>query len=224
MKKIALIALAAVSMTAFAQNSSWKKADWSADWSMKHGIALDKPVSEQSQWDVKKAVWMHINDYMLAGDADTFTEIFNRTPSNETWALKLGLANVLQQSLVLQTGYNNFELNGSGMALKSIIADNKALGPDTYTILDNPMPLAMDSQSRPQRFSTWTMAPNVDTNYAWTCKALTANLNNTQKAVLIDWFMHTNEANQDAVTRFVKSAINVHALNYRSALRGNFDW
>ncbi|RYG32485.1 hypothetical protein EON81_20545 [bacterium] len=223
MKYIAMLALAAVSMSAFAQDMN-KKNDWSADMNMKHGIWLDKPIADQPKMDVKKAVWWHADQYMLAGDAAVISDIMRRGTSNENWALVNGLANVLQQSLILQTGFNNFETSASGMELKAIIGSNKALGPDTYAILENPQPVAMNGQSRAQRFVTWSGAPSVDANYVQVLKSLTGGLNNTQASVLRDWFWNTNERNRDAVSRFVQSAINAHALNYKSALRGNMDW
>ena len=221
MKKYALIALAAVSMSAFAQDTN---KSWSNDSNMKHGLWLDKSIYDQDMMDVKKAVKMHGRDYMLAGDWEVIESALNRSASNEGWALINGMASVLQQSLVMQTGYNNFEMNGTGKQLKAIIGQNAALGPDTWAILDNPAPAAMDGQSRAQRFVGWTSIPDVSSNYTETLRALTSSLNDTQAAVLRDWFWGSNERTQDAVSRFVQSAINVHALNYKSALRGNYDW
>ncbi|RYG36782.1 hypothetical protein EON81_08745 [bacterium] len=223
MKYIAMLALAAVSMSAFAQDMD-KKKDWSADMNMKHGLWLDKSISEQPMMDVKKAVKWHAKDYMLAGDAEVLKAAMDRAPSNEVWALTNGLASVLQQSLILQTGFNSFETNSTGNQLKAIIGMNKALGPDTYAILENPQPMAMEGQSRAQRFVTWNGAPSVSADYKSVLMSLTSNLNDTQAATLRDWFWNTSERNRDAVSRFVQSAINVHALNYKSALRGNAEW
>lgn len=225
MKTFMMIALAAVSMSAFAQGMGekkmgWQDKTWTADWSMKHGIELDKPIADQPKMQVGKAVKMHIDEYMTGGDQYMFSQLWDRTPSNVTWALKQGLANVLQQSLILQSGWNNSEMSNSGMAVKDIIVANKALGPDTYAMFESPQPMA--DSSRPMKMVTWMGAPNVMADSAWTWKAISANLNETQKAVLWGWYDNTTGSNRLLVSRFVQSAINSHALNYNSALRGNW--
>jgi hypothetical protein len=205
-KKLALVALAAVSVSAFAQST------WSSEW---------QDPSTMTYTDARMAVMKRSSASLNAGDAYLLSNIIDRAPSNVSTALAYALAHnywqarIISEELALsrwpvdQTSYTTTVTNPDGTVTTTTTTTTSSY---TTTYADNmrPMRLVME-------------APNVSRDLEWSqaLDILTANVTTAEATQLRDWWWNrATEREKDVVTRSLEANARLaDTVTYSSAWR-----
>jgi len=212
MKKLVLGALAAVSMSAFAQTTY--TSDSSKGW-----VPLGSSVKELPASEVNSAVCNFAKTTLTGGDAYAFEELTMSVPSNIEWAIKEGIANALQQTEYMKIGGDNISWTNTGKQIQYAIVKDNVFGADTYAIVMGPRPDGTSESGRALRFAA-SQPGYVQLRYDDALKILGGDLDQTKRGVLAHWWnQEATEGQRDTLVRVLRKAIEINALGTTSSLR-----
>jgi len=167
-KKMMLVAMAAVTACALAQDGRWEEQN-----------RTEVGASGKSQWDIKCAV-LRQDQYLTGGDAYTFEAGLNRMDGNVENALISGLFAAHRQSVLLRDQIIASQFPSDTDILAATTGnDSSILAEETETSM-RPMRMVMVEHKH----------RDIDYETAW--NILSADLNETQKTLLAKWWDDTD--------------------------------
>jgi hypothetical protein len=204
-KKLALAALGAISVSAFAQSSD----------------SMQDP-STMTYTDAKNAVVTRAFNSINAGDAYVLSNIMDRAPTTIANALAFGLAHnhwqakIISEELALarypvdSTSYTTTVTNPDGTVTTTTTTTSTTYN-TTYAENMRPMRMAMESNQ-------WT---NMDWNQA--LDILTANITTAEATQLRDWWWNrATEREKDVIVRSLKANAKMgNTVSYSSIRRSS---
>jgi hypothetical protein len=201
-KKLALLALGAVSMSAFAQSSSTTWQD----------------PSTMTYTEAKNAVMMRSSNSLNAGDAYILSNILDRAPSNVSTALAFALAHNTWQARIIaeeialarypvdRTSYTTTVTNPDGTVTTTTT---------TTTAYDTVYAVNM----RPMRMVMENMA-NRDIEYDQALGIITSNVTTAEATQLRDWWWNrATERERDVIVRALEANVKMADTVYSSTVR-----
>ena len=208
-KKIALLALAAVSVSAMAQSSSW-----SSNW---------QDPSTMTYTDARMAVMKRGFDSLNAGDAYILSNIIDRAPTNVATPLAFALAHnhwqarIISEELVASrwpvdsTSYTTTVTNPDGTVTTTTTTTTSAYS-TTYAENMRPMRMVMETPQMPRDIE-WNQALDI----------ITANVTTAEATQLRDWWWNkATEREKDVITRALEANAKLaDTVTYSSAWRSH---
>lgn len=191
-KKVALMALAAVSVSAFAQSSNW-----SSNW---------QDPSTMTYSEARMSVFKRAGESLNAGDAYILSNIIDRAPSNVSTALAYALAHnhwqarIIADELVMSrwpvdsSSYTTTVTNPDGTVTTTTTTTTTAYS-TTYAENMRPMRMVMEAPQMPRDIE-WNQALDL----------ITANVTSAEATQLRDWWWNkATEREKDVITRALEA-------------------
>jgi hypothetical protein len=199
-KKLALLALGAVSMSAFAQSTTWQDP------------------STMTYTEAKNAVMMRSQNSLNAGDSYILSNILDRAPTNVSTALAYALAHnhwqarIIAEEIALarfpvdRTSYTTTVTNPDGTVTTTTT---------TTTAYDTVYAVNM----RPMRMVMENMA-NRDLEYDQALNIITSNVTTAEATQLRDWWWNkATERERDVIVRALEANAKLGDTVYSSTVR-----
>jgi len=194
LKQISIAALAAVSMCAFAQNSS----TWSDD-------GMNK-----NDYNMRKHVEWRGNGCLSGGDRYELAEMLDRAPMSVEHCLLLALTGAHKQAVMINDKMLAVRFPADSTTTMATTVNNNGTTTTTTTTTDTWSASSMDwsgeeAGSRPMRLIMTNAKKPKDIDYDETRDILLANLNDTDAAIIADWWRtKANERQRDIIVRLLK--------------------
>lgn len=210
LKKISLLALAAVSMSAFAQSSTTTTTTITQE--PARSSNSDMGLHTRDHWDMKKSVMWRANQALSGGDRYYFSSMLDRLPTSVEMALVAGLSNAHRQAVIINdnmlamrfpvdssvTTTSTTDASGTTTTTTTTTTDwqmaSTTTGTDWNERSFRPMRLIMSGSAKPK-----------DINYGEALDILTADVNDSSTAMLRDWWNNkASDRDRDVIVRLLK--------------------
>ncbi len=213
-KKLALLALGAVSVSAFGQAPAWQ--DSRMAWQSPSMTWQDPSTMTYSE--ARHAVMMRTNSSINAGDAYVLSNILDRAPSNVSTPLAFALAHnhwqakIIAEEIALarypmdRTAYTTTVTNPDGTVTTTTTTTTSY---DTvYAVNMRPMRMVMENMAM------------QDLNYDQALEIITANVTTAEATQLRDWWWNkSTERERDVIVRALKANAKLSHHVYSSTIR-----
>lgn len=209
-KNLALVAMAMVSVSAFAQsgNSTWTPT--TSSWNK-----MDDMDSNPSFYDMQKKVVWHANKCLSGGDSYTLLTTFDRVPLSVQRALVGGLYDAHKQAKTINEQMLAYRFPAETTTTTSATTTDGSTATTTTTtttVTDNGTNnwSAMDwsngdMSSRPMRMVMTKGTKPKDISYSEAIDILIANQGQSTQGILSDWWQHrASERQKDVIVRLLE--------------------
>jgi len=222
-KKISVLALAAVSMCAFAgshQGQSWANSK-------------DVDASGGSQYDQRKAVEWRANQCLSGSDRYDLNSMLNRAPSDVEKALLSGLSKAHHQAVMINDQMLAWRFPSETTVATTTSADGTATT-TTVTTYDNNTTnwSAMDwsnqeASARPMRMIMTKDSKPKEISYTQAIEILCSDLGDTSTAILSSWWYDkASDLDKSIIVRLLQDDASMADQTYYPSvyMHRTYDW